>query len=144
MRLRPRRTDGEWGTTNLRDGRWHGFQGEDLDAVVDLGSVIEVHDLRVGFLRDQNSWVFPPREVEFSLSQDGEDFDSVGAIEVAPVTLGEDISVGDAAVRLEGIRARYVRVRAWNFGELPAWHSGSGEKAWLFVDEIQANADYGR
>lgn len=32
--------------------------------------------------------------------------------------------------------ARYVRLRAVNFGKIPAWHPGSGGDAWIFVDEI--------
>ena len=32
--------------------------------------------------------------------------------------------------------ARYIRIRAVNFGKIPAWHPGSGGDAWIFVDEI--------
>ena len=35
--------------------------------------------------------------------------------------------------------ARYVRIRAVNFGKIPAWHPGSGGDAWIFVDEIIVN-----
>ena len=33
-------------------------------------------------------------------------------------------------------RARYVRVRARNFGRIPDWHPGRGSPAFIFVDEI--------
>jgi hypothetical protein len=33
-------------------------------------------------------------------------------------------------------KARYVRIRAVNFGKIPAWHPGSGGDAWIFMDEI--------
>ena len=32
--------------------------------------------------------------------------------------------------------ARYVRIRALNFGKIPSWHPGNGGDAWIFVDEI--------
>ena len=35
--------------------------------------------------------------------------------------------------------ARYVRIRAVNFGKIPAWHPGSGGDAWIFADEILVN-----
>jgi hypothetical protein len=35
-------------------------------------------------------------------------------------------------------KARFVKVKAINFGKLPDWHPGKGEPAWLFVDEIVA------
>jgi hypothetical protein len=34
------------------------------------------------------------------------------------------------------ITARYVRVRAYNFGKIPSWHPGAGGEPWIFVDEI--------
>jgi hypothetical protein len=54
----------------------------------------------------------------------------------------------DVSEKLEGVvtkefvksfppkNARYVRIRALNFGKIPAWHPGSGGDAWTFVDEI--------
>lgn len=33
-------------------------------------------------------------------------------------------------------RARYIRVKAYNFGKIPAWHAGAGGDPWIFVDEI--------
>ena len=55
----------------------------------------------------------------------------------------EKASVTDAWVGLDGKSARFVRVLARNGGPLPAWHPGTGEKAWLFIDEIQVNPNYG-
>jgi hypothetical protein len=31
---------------------------------------------------------------------------------------------------------RFVRIKAKNYGTLPAWHPGAGGKAFVFVDEI--------
>jgi hypothetical protein len=32
--------------------------------------------------------------------------------------------------------ARYVRVKAYNYGRIPDWHPGNGGEAWIFIDEI--------
>jgi hexosaminidase len=34
------------------------------------------------------------------------------------------------------VEARFIRVRASNFGALPAWHPGRGQPSWVFVDEL--------
>ena len=34
------------------------------------------------------------------------------------------------------ITARYIKVKATNFGKLPAWHQGAGGDAFIFIDEI--------
>jgi hypothetical protein len=33
-------------------------------------------------------------------------------------------------------QAHYVRIKAVNYGKIPAWHPGSGGEAWIFADEI--------
>ncbi len=32
--------------------------------------------------------------------------------------------------------ARYIKIKATNYGILPSWHPGAGNKAWIFCDEI--------
>ena len=36
-------------------------------------------------------------------------------------------------------KARYIKVLAKNYGDVPKWHLGApfNGKAWIFVDEIQ-------
>jgi len=36
-------------------------------------------------------------------------------------------------------KARFVRVRASNFGTIPEWHPGAGYPAFIFIDEITVN-----
>ena len=33
--------------------------------------------------------------------------------------------------------ARFVKVKATNFGKLPDWHQGNGGDAFIFIDEIE-------
>ena len=124
------------GSDDFRTGAWQGYQGVDLDAVVDLGREREIARVAVGFLQDQNSWIFMPLEVEFALSTEGTRFEVIGVVksDVPPEVDGavlEDFSK-------EGVnrKARYVRVRARNMGLCPDWHKGAGHKAWIFADEI--------
>src|SRR5262249_35276576 len=62
--------DGRQGELDFRLGRWQGFQGVELDAELDLGAVQEIHHIALGFLHDQNSWIFLPQLVTYSLSAD--------------------------------------------------------------------------
>lgn len=135
--------DGKWGSTAHGDGTWHGFEGTDLEVVIDLESSTEISTIRVGYLRNSDSWIFPPATVEFSISEDGETYETVGIVTVDLPSGEEKASVTDAWVGLDGKSARFVRVLARNGGPLPAWHPGTGEKAWLFIDEIQVNPNYG-
>ena len=86
-------------------------------------------------MQDVKSWIWMPREVEFAISSDGENFTTVA-------TVGHDVpddQYGGIAQDIEApvnANTRYVRVRAKQYGECPDWHLGAGGKTWLFADEI--------
>ncbi len=128
-------TDGQLGSRDHRDERWLGFEGDDLEAVVDLGAARSVRRIGLDCLRAQISWIFLPQSVEFAVSADGDDWETVHQ---APVVLEMNPRTGTQTVAAE-VHAgpvRYLRVRARNLGKCPEWHPGAGGKAWLFVDEI--------
>ena len=137
-------TDDRWGSTDPGDGRWQGFEGEDLDAVIDLGNAMEITSIRAGFLEANGSWIFLPSEVTFSIAGEDRVFETVAAITLPVPEEQQPAATRSVSTEVSGKTARYVRVVAKNIGTLPAWHSGAGGQAWLFADEIQINAHLDR
>ena len=124
------------GTEDFRTGTWQGYHGVDIDAVVDLGKRERIREIVIGFLQNQNSWIFMPIEVEYALSDDGKNFRVVGTLqnEISPER--EGAIQKDFGLSFPPTRARFVRVKARNRGVCPPWHNGAGNKAWIFADEI--------
>ncbi len=128
--------DGLRGGRDFRLGGWQGYEGVDLDAILDLDSSRTLHEVSLGCLQDNNSWIFFPTEVDFSFSNDDSTWNS-------PKKIMNDVSPQDPNILIknfmtstDSVRARFVRVQARNVGTCPPWHKGSGGKAWLFVDEV--------
>ena len=128
--------DGIRGTTNWSGGGWQGYQGQDLQATIDLGKVQKVSRLRAGFLQDVGAWIMMPRQVDFDVSTDGRVFRPAVSIPVDVPEKDYSVIIKDFVGSLAGVEARYVRIRARTYGKLPSWHAGSGGDAWIFVDEI--------
>jgi len=128
--------DGMRGADDFRTGTWQGYQGVDLDAVVDLGRAQPVRRIRIGFLQDQNSWIFLPEMVEFSISNDGRSFTPVARVAPGAPREEEGVRTEDFESGRAAGSARFVRITAKNAGVCPPWHKGAGEKAWIFADEI--------
>jgi len=127
--------DYQRGGRNYRTGNWQGYRG-DLDAIVDLGQISTINTISIGCLQDIRSWIFYPRNVEFYISNDGEQFELVEKINnTFPDTLDGSF-INDYIAQLNDLKARYIQVKAENYGYCPAWHLGAGGKAWLFVDEL--------
>lgn len=114
---------------------WHGYQGADFEAVVDLGDVMPIEYIGAGFIQDIRSWIWMPKDVTFYVSDDGESFTKISHIkntvhyddyEIFQEDLGEAVNTS----------ARYIKVKATNFGTIPDWHLGTGGDAYIFIDEI--------
>jgi hexosaminidase len=129
-------TDGILGGTSLGNGAWIGFEGEDCEALVDLGRTRTVHEVSLGYLIDGNSWIFSPVEIRFELSADGKEFKSVDSWQPEKDSWGPPARVARHARTIDPTEARYVRVLARNRGTCPPNHPGQGGKAWIFLDEI--------
>ncbi len=128
--------DGIKGTSNFHTDAWQGYEGNNLDAVIDLGKVEEISSISTSFLQNTGAWIFYPEEIDYYVSADNKNF-----IKVYETENEDDINHSSPGIKdfkkiLNGISARYIRVLAKNVGVCPDWHVAAGGKAWLFVDEI--------
>ncbi len=127
--------DGDTGSKLFDGGAWLGFEAKDLEAVVDMGKSESIKSVSVGFLQIASDWIFFPKYIEVSTSNDGIKFSSPKKINVLPLKDESKNSIRRAAIELSE-KVRYIKVMAKNMEKCPEWHSGNGGKAWLFVDEI--------
>ena len=133
--------NGVLGATEWRAGDWQGYQDQDFEAVIDLGKPTELTSIGARFLQDSRAWILFPKDAEFFISNDGHKFETVAKI-ISPVA---DTMEQTVALPFETLipkkTARYVKVKATNYGKLPTWHLGYpyGGTAFIFIDEILIN-----
>jgi hypothetical protein len=134
------------GAVSLTDGlrgiddyhfNWLGFEGADLEAVVDLGELKEIREVRADFLQDIQSWIFFPESFEVAYaaadsvySDAGSYFTSVPLNQPGPIMQTFSVSF------YQPVQARFVKVKANSIKICPGWHIGKGEKSWIFIDEV--------
>jgi hypothetical protein len=115
---------------------WLGFEGEDLEAVIDLGVETEIHEISADFLQDIQAWVFLPESFTVYYSTDSEELIKIGVSENITPDNKTGAFIQTFSITTENVRARYIRVRAESMKICPAWHIGSGKSSWIFTDEI--------
>jgi len=128
--------DGISGTDNFADGRWQGYQGQDLDIEIDLKKTTPVHSVSLNCLQNSFSWIVLPASVSIYSSSDGINYSLLK-------TVGHNIPM-DAKGQLthtfvadfENLNTRYLRVVAKSIGPLPKWHPSAGSESFIFADEI--------
>jgi len=128
--------DGLTGTLSHSDGYWQGWEGENLDVVIDLGKPQSIKNISLSFLEAHGSWIFFPTDIIVSFSDEGTSFKNEKKISLND---GENYSKNNRKVMSINSLAssvRFVRIQAINRKACPEWHDGAGGKAWIFADEI--------
>ncbi len=128
--------DGLKGSRSHKDGFWQGYEGSDIEAVIDLGETKEITRLGSRYIQDTRMWIFFPISVGYAVSTDGVTFVSAGWSEQPVAGKDEELSIKAFDHQLKNVKARYVKVIAKSIGVCPPWHVGAGGKAWTFCDEI--------
>lgn len=128
--------DGLTGTENFRTGLWQGYEGVDVDVVIDLGKSMLVESISINFLHDSKSWIFLPGQVGFSVSEEPETNEIMTRLTDSNYDpLNETILISTERM-ITNKRGRYVRIFGINRKTCPPGHPGEGKPAWLFCDEI--------
>ncbi|WP_338359374.1 DUF4838 domain-containing protein [Yeosuana marina] len=133
-------TDGALGGNSFY-ANWLGFEGNHLEAVIDLETEQEVSSISTAFLQVTNHVVFFPKSVTYYYSNDGNNFKKLGVIK-NDVPLTKTSKVNDIKyfnLNFSKVKARYIKVLAENMNEPPYWHHAAGTPDWIFADEVIVN-----
>ena len=115
--------DGYRGGLTYLDGRWQGYLN-DLDCVVDMGEVTDIHKVSSRFMQLIGPGVYQPGEVELLTSEDGESYISQGVIPTTISNTDKDLSFQEYTFNGDW-KARYIRIKA-----------KEANKGFIFTDEI--------
>lgn len=129
--------DGLTGTTNFRTGLWQGYEGVDMDVIIDLGKSIAIDSVLITFLHDQKSWIFIPDRVAVYIADDSTQFsDNNKQVFLGTTNPMTPDPLMERFVFKKKHSGRFVRVQAKSIKTCPPGHPGEGKPAWLFADEI--------
>jgi predicted alpha-1,2-mannosidase len=129
--------DGIYGSANWRKGNWMGFQKTDMEAVIDLNETKTVSKLTAGFLQDTRAWIVVPKQLIVSVSADGINYTEVYKGDNFLAIDDLNVQVKNITASFTPVPAKYVKIKAVQYGKLPSWHEGAGGDTHIFIDEIK-------
>lgn len=127
--------DGLRGGKEFRSGEWQGFQGRDVLATVDLGSVKVLKRAGLSMLQDQRSWIWYPGYVDIATSMNGRQWSGT-QLDHAIDRRTDGTLIMELWTEPLNKQARYIKIMAKNAGPCPDWHPSKGGASWIFLDEI--------
>ena len=122
------------GSNRYNDNQWCGFAGEDLEAVIDLGSVQQISEIGTHILKYHWQKMWEPKLLVFETSADGVAFREVYRQQDFPAN-----GINTVRAVFMPVKARYIKIKAENKGIIPPGEYGAGGKAWLLTDEFIVN-----
>jgi len=128
--------DGIKGSANFKDGKWLGFEGDDLQFIIDFGKVKNVSRISVNCLTNEESWIFAPKQIDCFAIENGETFSKQGSLSESDIKLQSIGNLNTFVLNTASFESQYLKIIVHNTGICPIGNAGAGNKAWLFVDEI--------
>jgi hypothetical protein len=133
-------TDGALGGNSFY-ANWLGFEGNNLEVVIDLEASESISSITTAFLQVSNHVVFFPKNVSYYYSNDAKNYVKLGiVINDNPLTKTSKINdIKYFNISFSKVNARYIKVIGENMIEPPYWHHAAGTPAWIFADEVIIN-----
>lgn len=128
--------DGQIGSNEYRGTEWQGFNGQDVEMLIELNQAKEINAVTVSSLKELRSWIFPPKGMEVSYSVDGVNFKSLGKVNFKLTDRDETAKRLELQLDVAPTTVKYLKIKVLNYGVCPDWHLGAGNPTWIFLDEI--------
>lgn len=117
-----------------RSKEFLGFNSTDCEAVIDFGKKEKILKVAIGVLKQESSWIYLPSFFGVQMSDDGINFSTIPEMN-SPMPL--DSNTRKMEYFFPPIETRFIKVLIKPYGIIPTGKPGAGNKAWLFVDEIE-------
>jgi hexosaminidase len=124
--------DGMKGNPSKFGRDWLGFWGKDLNATIDLGKSETISKISINTLLSEGSWIYYPKEIQFLVSNDGINYQSIQIISQKEI----ETKKGKVVIEFPKLKAKFIKIVAKNNGIIADGKPGAGSNSWLFVDEI--------
>ena len=129
-------TDGIIGTGPYNSGDFAGWYNVPFEAVIEMDGC-EYSEVTLSTVVFKYDWVFGPKSITVYTSEDGQTYSKVASKAIKDIdNMDEGNGCLDYTVKFAKTTAKYLKIVAESYKELPEWHAGAGHPGFLFVDEV--------
>ncbi|MGV3764164.1 c-type cytochrome domain-containing protein [Parapedobacter sp.] len=126
--------DLESGGNNHADGKWLGFHGEPMMAVLSFDTATDIHTVGISVKENYGSHIYPPQQVGLWGGADSADARLLTEIRLDLPAAASPTRLVEIPVTATDIR--YLRVEVKPYTPIPEGYPAAGNPAWIFIDEI--------
>jgi hypothetical protein len=121
----------------LNEPSWLGYRYQPFAAGFDFeGQTVALKGIVISYAKNIGAFSFPPEEVEVWAGDNKDQLSLIKRMTVEQPKKNQPLRVEALSIPLEPKPYLYYKVIAKPVAKLPQWHSGKGEKGWVFIDEM--------
>ncbi len=126
-------TDGQKAHFPRINKEWLAWSGQNMEASLNLNDASFIESIDLGFLKNEQDWIYLPSQVEIFISLDNIHFVKV---DTQPI-ISEINGKYNYHYAVNKLKAQYINIIATCAPNIETGKLGEGKNAWLFVDEIE-------
>lgn len=130
--------DDQLGTHDIQNGKWIGYN-DNMAFIMYFKKPIPLQSVSVHLMKKVPSHILLPEELEIWGGTSDKNLRLLQVIKNQMPVKDE----ADAFIKLDATFASQpiscIKILGKNFKKLPEWHTGKGQPAWIFMDEILLN-----
>jgi hypothetical protein len=124
----------------FKEASWLGFRNNSFEAEFDFQQhAPTLKSITISYGKNTGGYIFPPAEVQVWAGSTKQNISLIKTVKVNQPTSNEPVKVEALMIPLANLKFEYYKLVCKPVNKLPKWHSGKGEKAWFFVDEVFFN-----
>ena len=132
-------TDWQKGGLDQGNGKWLGYNGTAMEALLLFKKAVPLQNVSVGILRNINGYIFPPAKVEIWGGPDAQHLKLLKRVLPAAGKKDDPAATMDIICSFPVTTLSCVKVVMTPVAKLPEWHPGKGSAGWAFADEVLFN-----
>lgn len=130
--------DDQLGNFDIQNGKWIGYQ-DNMALILYFNKPMPVQSISLHLMKKISSHILPPEEIEIWGGTDEKKLRLLHTIKNKMPAKDEPDSFFKIDSKLNTPLISCIKITGKNFKKLPEWHSGKGQPAWVFIDEILLN-----
>lgn len=120
------------GPITFSDPEWVGYDTLAIAKVIFKEKTF-INSIDFGYLSDPQSWIFPPSKIIIYPNDSKNESDIIiDEVDTVDEMVPRALKNTNVMVNKE---VSTMRIEVFNLQQIPNWHEGTGNKAWVFMDE---------
>jgi len=139
--------DGQLGDFDTNNSNWLGFQGNNLEVVLEFKTIREIQNVALNTLISPNGfdnrfpygYSFPPTNIQVFGGTDKNNLKLIATLNPVMPSKTSVAEIKSIYATFKPLTVSYIKIIAKPLKKLPEWHQAKGKPGLLLVDEILIN-----